>query len=177
MRNRKFAPMAEARRTRSPISYPTQAHVFFRDGWLCHVCRRPTIFPLSMKFAARMVEAALPGVSLAWWNPQWRRDAAPLLDELAASIDHVEAHSKGGSNDPANLATICARCNARKSAKGQAAFVTELNPWRVKGRHGEPRDWDGLSSLYVALAGQSPANLTAIERKWLDALRGHLSDG
>lgn len=167
--------MAQTRRTRSSIPYPVQAYVFFRDGWLCHVCRRPTIFPLAMKFAARMVEAALPGVPLAWWNPQWRRDAAPLLDELATSIDHVEAHSLGGSNDPGNLATICARCNARKSAKVHTAFVAELNPWQVKGKHGEPRHWDGLSSLYVALAGQLPAILTASERKWLVALGGHLS--
>jgi hypothetical protein len=41
----------------------------------------------------------------ARWNPQWRRDASPLLDELAASVDHVRADSKGGAHDlPLNAA-------------------------------------------------------------------------
>ena len=169
--------MPELTKARAPIPFATQVTIFTRDAWLCHVCHRPTIFPLALKLAAEMVAAALPDLALAWWNPQWRRDAAPLLDELAACIDHVEAHANGGSNDPANLATICARCNARKSAKAKEAFITELNPWRVKGKHGEPRQWDGLSSLFVVLAARSPRALTPTERKWLEALQAHTAGG
>ena len=101
---------------RPPIPIPLQVQVYFRDAWLCHVCRKPVIFHLALKHLAGLVQQRLPGAKLAYWDPTWRRDQAPLLDELAASIDHIEAFSRGGVHGLENFATICARCNARKSA-------------------------------------------------------------
>lgn len=116
----------------------------------------------------------MPDTPLAYWNPQWRRDTAPLLDELAASIDHVEALSRGGAHDASNFAAVCARCNARKSARSTRDYLDDSKPWKVVGKHGEPKHWDGLSSLFVALCSDAPNDLTATERGWLAALQPYL---
>ena len=158
---------------RPPIPIPLQVQVYFRDAWLCHVCRKPVIFHLSLKHLAGLVQQRLPGATLAYWDRTWRRDQAPLLDELAASIDHIEAFSRGGVHGLDNFATICARCNARKSARSTESFVTLSQPWKVKGKHGEPVHWDGLASAFVALARDRINSLSATERKWLAALEQH----
>jgi len=164
-----------AARVRTSIPIPTQVQVLFRDGWLCSLCRRPVVFPLALKQLDTFVGRELPEVARAYWNPQWRRDAAPLLDELAACIDHVEAFAKGGAHDVSNFATACARCNARKSARARDAYLAISKPWAVKGKHGEPTAWDGLASVFVALARHSGAGLTTTERSWLKALEGHFA--
>ena len=167
-----------ARTTRPPIPVEIQVEVYVRDQWLCHLCRRPTILHLALKFLSEFVELELPtSVPLALWDPQWRRDKAPLLDELAASIDHVEAFASGGGHDSTNFATVCARCNARKGARLNDDYLTEANPWVVKGKHGEPVAWDGLASVFVALARQSRRPLATTERAWLSALEPRVMRG
>ena len=104
-----------ATRQRRPIPIATQVEVYFRDAWLCHLCHRPVILHLALKHAAEAVHRTYPDAPLAYWIGTWSRDAAPLLDELAASIDHVEAFSRGGADEISNYAAVCARCNARKS--------------------------------------------------------------
>jgi 5-methylcytosine-specific restriction endonuclease McrA len=161
--------LAKARRP--PIAIATQVAVLFRDNWLCHLCRRPIVLHLALKHLdvfAREHGITLP---LAYWDPNWRRDKSPLLDELAASIDHVEAYSRGGAHGLANFAAVCARCNARKSAKAKQAYLLENPPWKVKGLHGEPVHWDGLSGVYVVLAQAKRDRLTLAEREWLRALK------
>jgi 5-methylcytosine-specific restriction endonuclease McrA len=160
---------------RARIPYAIQVEVLFRDGWLCSHCRRPTIFPLTMKLLAEEISAAWPSRPLAYWNPQWRRDQAPLLDELAASIDHIEAFAKGGAHDIANFATICARCNARKGMRTREQHLAVDQPWRVRGKYGEPMAWDGLASIYVMLARRLTRTLTASETGWLTALEDQFS--
>lgn len=162
---------------RARIPYSVRVEVFFRDGWLCSHCRRPTVFDLTMKLLAEETTAAGAGQALAYWNPQWRRDQAPLLDELAASIDHVEAFAKGGAHDISNFATICARCNARKGTRTREEHLAVDTPWRVKGKYGEPLIWDGLSSAYVMFARRVARPLTATERGWLAALEEHFAQG
>jgi HNH endonuclease len=170
-----------ARKARSAIPISTQVEVLFRDAWLCHLCRRPVIFHLALKQLQHLVGSALPHLRVAYWQANWRRDAAPLLDELAASVDHVEAFSRGGAHDASNFRAVCARCNARKSAANAETFLVALRPWRVKGKYGEPKDWDGLSSVFVLLAAQTPEALSVTERQWLKVLRDRLeqagSDG
>ena len=159
---------------RPPIPIPIQVEVFFRDRWLCHLCRRPIVLHLAMKYAALVVHADFPRLKAAYWHPNWRRDAAPLLDELGASIDHVKAFSRGGAHDASNFAAVCARCNARKSALTAGEFLASSKPWRVHGAHGEPSHWDGMSSLFVALARRYATSLTATERSWLAALEPYV---
>lgn len=160
---------------RTPIPYSVQTEVFFRDRWLCSHCRRPTIFHLALKQLSEVVGSGFPNLTLAYWNPQWRRDAAPLLDELAASVDHVHAFIKGGAHDISNFATICARCNARKGSRSREEHLEVHEPWVVKGKHGEPTDWDGLASVFVFFARRSSRKLTVTERGWLAALESHLT--
>jgi 5-methylcytosine-specific restriction endonuclease McrA len=166
-----------AKAKRPPIPLSVQAAVLFRDRWLCYLCKRPVIFHFALKRLGALAKEAYPDLATAYWHPNWRRDAAPLLDELAASIDHVTAYAKAGAHEASNFATICARCNARKSAKDVAAFRSELKAWKVKGTHGEPGAWDGFASLFVILASRDTVSLTATERGWLRVLKPHLNDG
>jgi hypothetical protein len=92
------------RAVRSRIPIPVLVRVLYRDGWLCRWCHRPTIFPLSMKCLGELVRHRKFALPIAYYDPRYRRDAAPLLDHLACVIDHVQAHAKGGVNDEVNLA-------------------------------------------------------------------------
>jgi hypothetical protein len=160
---------------RKSIPVPIQVEVLFRDRWLCHLCRRPLILHLALKQLADLAQETYPDVPFAYWQKNWRRDASPLLDELAASVDHIKAFAAGGAHDISNFAAVCARCNARKSAKIAEAFLSESRPWRVKGKHGEPTHWDGLSAVFVHLARQRQKDLSAMERQWLRALELHFA--
>jgi hypothetical protein len=125
-----------------------------------------------MKLLDEMTQRELPSRPLAYFNPQWRRDSAPLLDELAASVDHVHAYSKGGAHDISNFATICARCNARKAALSVEEHTRRNPAWKVKGKHGERRS--GMDSrLCSSYWRDSHRALTLSERKWLVALERH----
>ena len=163
-----------ATRYRKPIPVAIQAEGLFRDRWLCHVYRRPLILRLALKYLAQHVEDHLPGVHLAYWDSRWRRDRSPLLDELGASVDHVVALANEGPHSIDNFRAICARCNASKSAKEDKVFRSDSKPWKVTGKYGEPRTWDGLSSAFVALTKDLQGRLTANERRWYRAVQGHV---
>ncbi len=107
---------------------------------------------------------------LAYHDPRWRRDRSPLLDHLGAVVDHVEAFSRGGAHDESNFVTACNKCNARKSNAVIDDFQRAVPSRRVKGKYGEPQDWDGFSSLFLVLAPSDP-KLSASERGWLAALQ------
>ena len=155
---------------RPAVPFEIAVRVFFRDRWLCSHCRRPTIFPPALKFLAARVADELPDVPLAYWDERWRRDRAPLLDELGASVDHVQAFALGGAHDESNFATICAKCNARKGTRSREQHAAIDTPRIVKGKYGEPTAWDGLASTFVVLARQRAQALTASEKSWLAAL-------
>jgi 5-methylcytosine-specific restriction endonuclease McrA len=156
---------------RRPIEKTTQVQVFKRDRWLCRWCLRPVIFPPAMKFLEQFLRSRGIAAPLAYYQTNWRRDAAPLLDELGASVDHVEAHSRGGSSQIDNLATICAKCNARKGALPVSEHLKRNPSKKVKGMYGEPVHWDGLSTLFLALASENPSAATVTEKQWIAALK------
>jgi 5-methylcytosine-specific restriction endonuclease McrA len=158
---------------RRQIPIATQVQVYFRGGWLCSLCDRPTIFPLAMKFAAGVVLDRKYELPIAYYDPKWRRDKSPLLDHLGCVIDHVEAHSRGGAHDAENFAVACNKCNVRKSAGEKMGYLRENPPRRVKGKYGEPKHWDGLSSLFVVLARENPERLRELEAY----IRGATSPG
>lgn len=106
----------------------------------------------------------------AYYHAHWTRQTAPLLDELGAVIDHVDAFASGGSDELENLATACNKCNTRKSAEPVESWA--VRPRRfVKGKYGEPTAWDGLSGVFVALASRAAETLAPGDRSWLRALR------
>jgi HNH endonuclease len=88
-------------------------------------------------------------------------------------IDHVEAFAKGGAHDDANFVAACNKCNARKT-DSDANVYRQYNPKRlVHGKYGEPKDWDGLVSLFLVLATDD-ARLSPAELRWRAALTKHL---
>jgi hypothetical protein len=156
--------------TKSPrarLSREFQVFLFRRDHWLCHLCKRPVVFAPAMKYLQRELTQA--GYSdLSFWRLAYSRQFAPLLDELAAAIDHVNPHARGGLSNAANLKTACYKCNCRKNDSDYAEWIRD-NPSRKKSGK-EPLTWDGLSSLFVFLANRNPRNLTQAEKEWLEAL-------
>jgi len=162
---------SDKKRKRLPLSKARQIAIFRRDGWLCCWCKRPVIFGPAMKLLELEARNAGQDASLAYYHAHWTRDGAPLLDELGAVIDHIEAFSTGGPDSEENLITACNKCNGRKSAASLDEWSKRPMRKPIKGKHGEPQCWDGLSYLFVALAERNPAMLTAVERDWLIAIK------
>src|SRR5271165_3097683 len=104
-------------RIRIPRNAPhsVQVQVLRRDHWLCRWCGCPVIFAPVMRHLAELVRQEGFTGTPAYYNRNWRRRDAPLLDHMRAVIDHVEAHSGGGASVISNLATACNKCNARKA--------------------------------------------------------------
>jgi 5-methylcytosine-specific restriction endonuclease McrA len=160
---------------RSKIPLELQVRVFFRDQWLCHWCHRPTIFGPAIKYLEQFVRDSGYRYPLSYFHKNWRRDASPLLDDLGAVIDHLEAHSHGGKDSEENLVTACNKCNMRKSDKKDQRFVESEIFHRVKGHYGDPEQWDGLTSTFVVLSAKYSNQFTLNEKQWLRAIQGFLS--
>ena len=165
--------MVSPERTMLPryASRSIQVQVFRRDRWLCRWCGCPVIFAPTLRYLAEFVKQNGLDVPLAYYNRNWRRRDAPLLDHMGAVIDHVEAHSGGGSSAISNLATACNKCNGRKSDSSAEAFSKRRPRIPVKGKYGDPLDWDGLSNLFMVLVVKGPSAATSAERAWLRALK------
>lgn len=163
-------------RTRKPsrpaVPVDVQAQVFIRDGWLCHWCHRPVVFSPTLRLLECFVRKAGYRGPLAYFHTHWSRRSAPLLDHLGAVIDHFEAYSKGGVHGEVNFVTSCNKCNARKNNRLSADYLREEPGKAVRGKYGEPRDWDGLVSLFLVLAAQG-VELNAGERRWARTFRKH----
>jgi 5-methylcytosine-specific restriction endonuclease McrA len=158
-------------RTRPPLSKALQVRVFRRDKWLCRWCGRPVIFAPVMHYLERWTRAQGYSGPLAYFDPRWRRDAAPLLDHLGAVVDHIEAFARGGLHDEPNFVTSCCKCNARKSA-GSAKEPRRL----IKSRYGEPAHWDGLSTVFTLLVRSNPNGVSETDQAWAEALTDGAAD-
>src|SRR3990167_6318213 len=49
-----------------------------------------------------------------------------IEDGATLSLDHVTPHVKGGTNDPANLVTSCARCNSSRGTRSVPRFAAAV---------------------------------------------------
>jgi 5-methylcytosine-specific restriction endonuclease McrA len=159
------------KRKRSALSKDLQVRIFRRDGWLCRWCGRPVVFAPAMRLVQQWVRDQGCSSPLAYHDPRWRRDQAPLLDHLGAVIDHIEAFVRGGPHDEPNFVTSCNKCNMRKNSSEVSEFGKRSPLIPVKGKYGEPSHWDGMTILFVLLASQRVAELSASELAWLKALR------
>jgi 5-methylcytosine-specific restriction endonuclease McrA len=157
-------------KARPPLSKELQLRVFRNDRWVCRWCNRPVIFAPVLRLIEREIRKTGNGDPLSYYHAHWTRDGAPLLDELGAVIDHIEAHSTGGSSEEPNLATSCCKCNVRKSAASMREWGARPQRKPIKGKGGEPQHWDGLSALFVVLAQRDPSILSASEKGWLKVL-------
>lgn len=132
-------------RGRAKIPIAVQVRVLFRDGWLCHWCQRPTVFAPALKYLEGFAREQKYPRQLAYYDFRYRRDAAPMLDHLAAVIDHVEPHSSGGAHDERNFVTSCNKCNMTKSNRSPKEYLRSNPAKPVRGKYGEPRTGTGLS--------------------------------
>ncbi len=161
---------------RPKIPYDVQVRVFFNDKWLCRWCGRPTVFPPALKYMKQFLEDKGYSRPTAFHSFAYRRDASPLLDEMAAVVDHVKAHVDGGPSTEDNLGTACNRCNMRKSSDSKDRF-TMRNPKRhIKAQYGEPEHWDGFVSFFMVLARDNEARLTVSERSWYRSFTKFFTD-
>ncbi len=155
---------------RKPLPKSLQLAIFRRDRWLCRWCNRPVIFAPVMKYLELEMRNSGNRGPLAYYHAHWTRNGSPLLDEIGAVIDHMEAHSNGGQSTENNLCTACCKCNTRKSSAVLEKWEQRHKRKRVKGKYGEPEHWDGLSSVFVLLAKRNTSALTTDELEWLNAL-------
>jgi hypothetical protein len=128
-----------------------------------------------MKFIERELRQSGYTGNLAYFQAHWSRKDAPLLDELGAVVDLVEALSRGGSPEIENLATACNKCNAQKSSAVSSKWDERRPRKFVKGKYGEPISWDGLSNFFIILARRDLTTLTVDEKKWFVALTDETS--
>jgi 5-methylcytosine-specific restriction endonuclease McrA len=167
-------PNAPRRRTVPP--HEIRVRVFRRDGWICHLCGLPVLFPPALKYLQRHSRKLGYNGPLALFDDFWTRTHAPLLHHLGAVVDHVEAFARGGAHDESNFATACTKCNNRKLSVPMVEFAARSPRRPVTSRHGEPRDWDGLSGLFLCLLERDRSSATQDEKKWYDALLSDMSD-
>lgn len=158
------------KRKRKPLSKDLQLRIFRRDGWLCCWCKRPVIFPPVMKYLELEIRKTGNASPLAYYHGHWTRDGAPLLDELGAVVDHVEAFSKNGPCREENLCTACCKCNGRKNSAPREVWELRKQRRPIKGKYGEPQHWDGLSLFFLVLATRNRSALTTGEKAWVKAL-------
>jgi hypothetical protein len=130
------------------------------------------VFPPALRLLESFIRRGGHNGKLAYYHLNYRRDKAPLLDEQAAVVDHRQPHSQAGDDGADNLVTACNRCNMIKGDKRADTFIQGLRRHRVKGKHGEPVDWDGFTSLFIRLADEGDVVLTKSEEHWLCFLKG-----
>lgn len=154
---------------RKPIAKAVQLEIFRRDGWICRWCGRPVIFgPAIRLLELEANRVAVPPVT--YYHAHWTRRHSPLLDELGAVLDHIDALAAGGEDSPANLCTACNKCNGRKSNRATTDWEARDKRAPIKGRYGDPDGWDGFTSVFVSLSQANRAQLNSGERAWLKVL-------
>ncbi len=126
-------------KARLPLTKKLHLSVFRRNKWICRWCNRPVIFGPVMKLLEREVRTSGWTQPLAYYHAHATRDGAPLLDELWAVIDHVEAHALGGQDVEENFATACNKCNGRKSSAPMSEWSKRSQRKPIKGKNGEPQ--------------------------------------
>ena len=95
-------PPAERESLRMPAT-GTEQYIFNRDGWRCRFC--------SIKVISRPARNAVARIfpnETRWNLKEFVRHSA--LYAMAASLDHVVPHSRGGTNQIENLVTACYCC-------------------------------------------------------------------
>lgn len=113
--------------------------VFWRDGFTDRYSGQRLIFPGTLRLLSILLPAEFP------FHPHWRMDLThPAFWELFPTIDHEKPVARGGLDDESNWVTTS---QLRNSAK--ANWTLEELGWQ-KRPPGNRRDWDGLTSWFMA---------------------------
>lgn len=86
-RNRHFGLLRSRSVGKPSTATYTDREIFERDGWRCHLCKKPV------------------------------RQDVPRTHDEGATIDHLIPRSLGGEDEPANVATAHWKCNRDKGAR------------------------------------------------------------
>lgn len=113
-----------------------QRQVFAEDGWRCRWCGTRVVSVEASKTLARL----LPSV---WRHRRANDDCHGVTLCCGASLDHVLAHSYGGTNDRENLVTACWPC---QFGRGDTPIET-IGLSDPRERSPLVDDWDGCSGL------------------------------
>jgi len=146
-------------RTSRAVSERKRAQVLTRDGFICTYCGGRTI--------PRCILVAISDVFPHFaYDPHYGRGRIhPAFWALAPEVDHVIAHSGGGTSELTNLTTLHTFCNAQKSD----SITTDLPTIEPVS---EIADWDGLVPHYPYMvdAGNSQGHRHSAARyhsRWL----------
>jgi 5-methylcytosine-specific restriction endonuclease McrA len=55
------------------------------------------------------------------------------IEETKLTLDHLTAHSRGGTNDPQNLVTCCHKCNSARGSRSWRAFAKKVADYVADG--------------------------------------------
>ena len=98
----KCLPKSERHPVRMP-SHKAQKSIFANDGWRCRFCRSKVI-----SREARLILVNHFPSETHWGAKEFERHSA--LYAMAASLDHVKPHGRGGENKIENFVTACYCC-------------------------------------------------------------------
>ena len=107
-----------------------------RDGWRCRFCGIRVVSKKARAILAKM----FPDETRSLGGSKMKHCA---LNSLAASLDHILPHARGGNNEELNLVTACTCCQFGR------------NQWTLQEvGFNDPRDrepiidsWDGLTRI------------------------------
>jgi hypothetical protein len=139
---------------------PAQAtRVFVRDGFIDRFSGLRVVFPPVLRAISLGLPDAFP------YHPNWKMEVThPAYWELTATVDHLEAASRGGADDESNWVTTSM---ARNSAKGN--YSLEDLGWSLQ-PPGDISEWDGLMRWFVEYTEDRPETIVdASMKKWRDA--------
>jgi 5-methylcytosine-specific restriction endonuclease McrA len=150
------------------------AEVFTRDRWACHWCTYPVVFAPALKYLQEDIRRRCK-VPLAYYHFNFARLYAPLLNDLAAVIDHVNPASKSGPNDADNLVTACNRCKILKSDLDEAAWRRLIGEYReLRSLQSQtqdmPTEWDGFATIFLLALKEDSSAASSSELEWFEAL-------
>ena len=107
-RGRRFGVPGPGKRLRphaNSVHAALRAFVFRRDGFCCVRCGWESPAPMP-DYDGRSIPALTAERARSRWV------TIPTLNYL--EVDHVQPRSRGGSNHPDNLQSLCRRCNSGK---------------------------------------------------------------
>lgn len=141
--------------------------IFVRDGFVDRYSGARVVFPPVLRAISVMLPEAFP------FHPNWKMEVThPAYWELTATIDHIEATSRGGADDESNWVTTSM---ARNSAKGNHSL--EDLGWSLHPA-GKMGDWDGLLHWYIAITESNPELIVdAAMKRWRQAAIEVLTHG
>ncbi len=129
-------PKAMRAGLRMPSS-TVELSIFRRDGWRCRFCGSRVISRRARTIIATLFPAE------ARWGKSFHTQKHCALGSLAASLDHIVPHARGGSNEESNLVTACTPCQFGRNQW----TLEEVGFTDPRSRAPVPDAWDGLTRL------------------------------